>query len=161
MYQRVRDAYGVKDMIEEILLRTFADLTWEILRGNRLKAALLTSSRKKGLGSLRPLINPEFPGRKPTMDLDIFGDSGEPGEQVSKVKQALTKAGFGDDAIMAQTLSNTFEQVQQIDAMVARAEERRGKVLRDLASYEEDRARRFAEAAKTIEADFKEEIEGA
>src|SRR3954454_4961483 len=98
MYQRVRDAYGVKDMIEEILLRTFADLTWEILRGYRLKAALLTSSRKEGLGNLRALINPEFPGRKPTMALDIFGDSGEPAEQVSKVKQAVPRAGFGDDA---------------------------------------------------------------
>jgi len=156
MYQRIRDAFGAKDMIEEILLRTFADLTWEILRGFRLKAALLASSQKGGLGRLRDLVAPEFPGRKPRMSFDMW-DEGEPAELVTEVKRAVAKAGFGDDAIMAQTLSNIFDHFEKIDAMMARAERRRGQVLRDLANYEEDRARRLAEAAKTIEADFKDE----
>jgi hypothetical protein len=46
-----------KDFLEEMWVRDVADLTWEILRMRRLKAALVASAMTRGLESiLGPLI---------------------------------------------------------------------------------------------------------
>ena len=54
---RVLAAIRPRDAIEEILARDIADLTWEIVRGRRLKASLLLACAPAGLKRvLTPLI---------------------------------------------------------------------------------------------------------
>ena len=49
LHERVWLSLEPVDILEEIWVRDFVDLTWEVLRGRRLKSSLMAASAFKGL----------------------------------------------------------------------------------------------------------------
>ena len=92
-----------RDTIEEFLIRDVVDLTWEVLRLRRVKAALLRASLHTGvsefLGSLGYHRN--F-GRDELTEKWAGGDKGTRQE----VDSLLTKAGLTIDEATALTLDS-------------------------------------------------------
>jgi hypothetical protein len=135
-YQQVRSAVGPKDAIEEIWAREVADLSWEVLRYRRLKAAFMRSSAYEGLRRLSSLTSDEFPGN------DLALDLGEPGEQVKAVKQRVAKAGFDEAVIMAQAMAANLDSIEKFEEVIANIDVRRNRILREVLAYREEYARR-------------------
>ena len=115
------------DILEEIWVRDVVDLVWEAFRLRRLKANLMTAVAHEGLRSiLGPLI-----GWEDARHLAETWATREP----SAIKQADELLGSADltmDAVMAQTLSLSLDDIERIDRMIATAEGRRNAILREV-----------------------------
>jgi len=123
LHERV--SLGVKpaDIFEEIFVRDFVDLTWEVLRWRRLKSSLMAASAFKGL---QRVLEPfSFEGYD-----DLVEDwAARKPDAIAQVNRMLETAGLTADAIMAQTLCENLEAIKTMEAMIVMAERRRNDVL--------------------------------
>ena len=126
-YQELHEriSLGVKpaDIFEEIWVRDFVDLQWEILRWRRLKSSLMAASAFKGLQRVlepfsfegNPDLVEDWAARKP--------------DAIAQVNRMLENAGLTADTVMAQTLCENLESIRTMEAMIVMAERRRNDVL--------------------------------
>jgi hypothetical protein len=144
------------DMIEDIWVRDVVDLSWEIFRLRRIKAALLTASASTVLYKvLGPLVDTDAGDTDAgTSDVDAeTGDVDEKTEQteqdrslyelveewarrnpdaIAEVDRILSSAGLTLDVVFAEMLSENIDFVERIDHMITKAEARRNVVLREI-----------------------------
>lgn len=148
-YQELRErvSLGVKpaDIFEEIWLRDFVDLTWEILRWRRLKSSLLAASAFKGL---QKVLEPfSFEGYD-----DLVEDwAARKPKAIEQVNRMLESAGLTADAIMAETLCENLETIRTIETMIAIAENRRDDALCQIERHRVALAQRARRAVQQLE----------
>jgi hypothetical protein len=145
LHERV--SLGVKpaDIFEEIWLRDFVDLTWEILRWRRLKASLMAASAFKGL---QKVLEPfSFEGHE-----DLVEDwAARKPSAIAQVNRILESAGLTADAVMAQTLCENLEPIRTMEAMIVMAERRRNDVLCQIERHRVTLAHRARRTVQQLE----------
>jgi hypothetical protein len=145
---RVSATLAPQDALEDIWTRDVVDLTWDIFRLRRLKAALLQANAHRGLVDVlapREALLPRGNASQ-TASQWACGDA----TTSAAVTKALEKSGLTMDAVRAQTFARHIDDIEQIDRMTMAAERRRDAMLRDLdrhrASFAQPLRRALGEA---------------
>jgi hypothetical protein len=140
---RVASAVSPSDIIEEILVRDFVDLDWEVSRLRRLKASLMSATAYTGVQAvLRPLgageaLAEEWAAREP--------------RAIKRVDRMLSSAGLTMNSVMAQTLCNHLEAIKCIEDMTAAAEARRNDALCEIERHRAMLAHALRRAVRQVE----------
>lgn len=144
---QISSALKPADTLEEIWAHECVDLTWEVLRWRRLKAALLAAQAQRGLKRIlrRLMDDPEMADR-----LAERWATRRP-SAVSKVNRLLASAGLTMDAIQAETLTLQLDALERLDRMAATAELRRNAVLRELEHHRTSLASSLRRANEKVE----------
>jgi hypothetical protein len=148
---RISGAAKPADIFEEIWVRDIVDLVWEALRLRRLKASLMTATAYRGLEQiLQPLVG--FLQKKKLAKAWAARDQ----SAIKRVDKLLASAGLTMDAVMAQTLSISLDDIERIDRMIATAEVRRNAILREVDRHRTTWGQELRRAAQQAEdAEFK------
>jgi len=152
-----RVSAGVKptDILEDIWVRDCVDLTWEVFRLRRLKAALLAATAYEGLERvLQPLVDDDD-----DIDQLVRDWARQEPDAVERVDSLLASANLTMDAVMAQALSQNIDHIERIDRMIAMAEVRRNSILREIDYHRATLARPLRRTIEQIEHDEMRVIE--
>jgi hypothetical protein len=134
------------DIFEDIWVRDFVDLTFEVLRLRRLTANLIKANAHKGLSeTLAPLV-----GWSQAETLAEGWAARKP-EVVEEVNKTLTSAGLTTDNILAQTFSLKLNDIESIEHMMAVAEARRNATLREIDRHRQTLGQKLRRAAQQLE----------
>jgi hypothetical protein len=148
---RISGAVNPADIFEEIWVRDLVDLVWEALRLRRLKASLMTATAYRGLEQiLKPLVG--------FLEEGGLAKAWAARDQsaIKRVDKLLASAGLTMDAVMAQTLSISLDDIERIDRMIATAEVRRDAILREVDRHRTTWGQELRRAAQQAEdAEFK------
>lgn len=157
LLDRVRADAKPKDMIEEILVRDFVDLVWDIRRLRRLKANLLQANSHEGVGRLL-LARADMADM---LEVDDLSKKWAKRQCVKKVERRLASAGLMIDAVMAETLSVKLDDIERIERMITTAEARLEANLRELDRHRAVLAQALKRATKDVEdAEFEDVAPG-
>jgi hypothetical protein len=145
LHERVCLSLEPADIFEEIWVRDFVDLTWEVLRWRRLKSSLMAASALKGL---RKVLEPfDF-----AENHDLVEDwAARKPEAVEQVNRMLESAGLTADAVMAETLCENLEAIRTMEAMIAMAERRRNDALCQIERHRVTLAHRARRTVQQLE----------
>lgn len=143
---RVSGAVKPADILEEIWVRDYVDLAWEILRLRRLKSQLLTANVHRGLKEILDRLCGYHHAEKLSADW-ANGD----GDAIEEVDERLANAGLSKNEVMAQTLSVKIEDVERIDRMIMNAEARRNVVLREVDRHRAVLGQDLRRASRNVE----------
>jgi hypothetical protein len=151
---RVSTAVKPVNILEDIWVRDFVDLDWEVSRLRRLKVSLMAATARKGLrtvldgltfrGSPRDLVE-GWVARKPSA--------------IKRVNRILAAAGLTIDAAMAATLRDNLNYIDRIERLTTNAEARRNGALREIELHRATLACRLRRAVPQIEDDKYQAIE--
>jgi hypothetical protein len=134
LYEAARAAFcpalEPKDALEELSARDIADLSWEKLRMDRLKANFLRVAASEGVEKILKLLTPSV-SYASSKDLGRRWTLREP-KALKEVADLLAPAGLTEDAVMALTLVANLDAFERINRMAAGAEARRHVSLREL-----------------------------
>jgi hypothetical protein len=148
--ERVRQGVQPMDVFEEIWARDIVDLIWERLRWSRLRDELLDASVHQGLRVILSEIL--FPNDAALLHWQWC--ERQP-EALERVKSLLV--GLPGNALRAHTLAARLDEIERIDAMVMRCEQRRNIALREISRHRETFAERLREISQAIVTEVKEE----
>jgi hypothetical protein len=143
---RISGAVKPADIFEEIWVRDIVDLVWEALRLRRLKANLMTATAYRGLEQiLKPLVG--------CLEEEHLAKAWAARDQnaIKRVDKLLASAGLTMDAVMAQTLSISLDDIERIDRMIATAEVRRNAILREVDRHRTTWGQELRRAAQQAE----------
>ena len=140
-------------IIEWLWVKDVVDLAWEVRRLRRLKVNLLRVARREALATiLMPLLDGG----------SLLSDSYHTSRQLAsaciegqaaarkRVDALLQKNRLGVDAVMAQALSQKLDDIERIDRMMATAESRRDKTIREIETRRDSLARRLRQASQEV-----------
>jgi hypothetical protein len=148
---RISGAVKPADIFEEIWVRDLVDLVWEAIRLRRLKASLMTATAYRGLEQiLKPLVG--------FLEEEGLAKAWAARDQsaIKRVDKLLASAGLTMDAVVAQTLSISLDEIERIDRMIATAEVRRNAILREADRHRTTWGQELRRAAQQAEdAEFK------
>src|SRR5262249_47231608 len=148
---RISGAVKPADIFEEIWVRDIVDLVWEVLRLRWLKANLMTATAYRGLQQiLKPLVG--------FLEEEKLAKAWAARDQsaIKRVDKLLASAGLTMDAVMAQTLSISLDDIERIDRMIATAEMRRNAILHEVDRHRTTWGEELRRAAQQAEdAEFK------
>jgi hypothetical protein len=143
---RISGAVNPADIFEEIWVRDIVDLVWEALRLRRLKANLMTATAYRGLEQiLKPLVGFLEEGKL------AKAWAARDQNAIKRVDKLLASAGLTMDAVMAQTLSISLDDIERIDRMIATAEVRRNAILREVDRHRTTWGQELRRAAQQAE----------
>jgi hypothetical protein len=112
------------DVVEEVLVSDYVNYAFDVLRLRRLKNNLLRSRAPAGLASaLSGLVS-----RDVAQELIRKWYAGDK----AGLKNELAAAGLTIDAVMAQTLAHSLDDLERMDRLLQVAERRRDAALREL-----------------------------
>jgi hypothetical protein len=142
-----------RGVIEQLYLLDYAELTFEILRLRRWKIAILNTNFVPAIETViwqLLLQSGHNPGEASATAKDIaqrwFAD-----KQVRKYGTRLLRQYRLDvSAIEAEAFRKSAKQIDQIDKLLASAESRRSKVLREIAAYRNGLAQQLEKSANRI-----------
>jgi hypothetical protein len=144
------------DILEQILVRDYVDLTIQVLRLRRIEANLIRVNAYKGLVEvLKPLV-----GHSQAESLAEGWAACKP-EIVEEVNKTLKSAGLNTDTIMAQTFSVKLDDIERLEHLIALAETRRNAALRGIYLHRQTLAQKLRRAAQRLEDDQTRLIESA
>ncbi len=141
---RVREAVHPGDVFEEFWARDIVDLVWERLRWSRLRDELLDGSLNQGVRLiLREMLHPH------DADLLHLQWCAQQPQAVAEVKRLLER--LPPNALGAHTLASRLDEIERIDFIAMRCEQRRNIALREIARHREAFADRLRDVARQIE----------
>jgi hypothetical protein len=145
--QRIRDYVAPKDVIDEILIADYTELSWEVWRLRQAKAKCIREAARNELASVL-----ERAGHTSwdASSLAHGWDKSVP-SAIKEVRRALAQVGFDDQAVAAKALMAIIVEVSTIDDAIAKAELRRNLTLREIARHREVVAFQLREAPLQIE----------
>ena len=146
LHDRLRVAIAPMDIVDEMFLRTIANLMWESMRLWRQRAAILRYWER---GAFEAALTPLTDGASAAALTDRWL-AGDP-IVVKEVERLLAPFGASRTVVGAHALWLHLVHVQSIDAMIARAEARWNAALRDLERHDSARAGRVRDVAATVE----------
>ncbi len=146
LLSRAAVAVNPTDIIEWLYLKDVVDITWEIQRLRRFQAAMINNGRKKAAGEILAAVLDEGKGA-------MIG----PKEKTGWAHQFLTgnneikevffsqmaTHGLDNDSIMAAAFNANIPTLEIMDRMLAVAEARRDKMLREIENRREILGRRL------------------
>ena len=142
---RIRAALAPTNVIEEILARDVADLTWDVVRLRRLRAGVFRVGASDGMAEIMrgmdemPILGQakarDWAARKPAA--------------VNAVNSQLSAAGLDMGDVTAGTFAARIDQFDRIERMLAAAEVRRAAALHAIDNRRAaERVRKAAEEAE-------------
>jgi hypothetical protein len=126
--------------VQSMYVFEVANLTWEIFRYRRVKAAVLDKAISQAtVNLLRPLLfGPSLNGLAmsdgPVRRL-VHERSYSP-EAEDRVNGLMEEGGFDERAVETEALRLSLDEVERLDRLIASAESRRDKALRNIALHE-------------------------
>jgi hypothetical protein len=141
------------DVIEEIWVHDYVDLTWDVIRLRKLKASFLNVGATKVLPTeLGPLHNDAGQDED---DLSLLWAKREPAA-IKQVTNILASNGKTIETVLAKALTANLDAVERIESLIALAEGRRDAVLREIDRHRATLAHALRRRVEQIEdADFK------
>jgi hypothetical protein len=133
------------DLIEDIWVREFVDLTWEAFRLNRLKASLMSY---KARVSLSKTLNSLLDEGADELALKWAQQRAEAVKQVNRI---LASAGTSIEMVIATALSENLHHINRIDDRLATLQSRRNAVLREIDRHRATLGQGLRKAAQQIE----------
>jgi hypothetical protein len=130
-----------KDIFEEIFVRDFVDLQWELMRWRRSNAVLMNSDLYL---TVREVLTP-ICGMAEAMTLADGCAKHDP-KVLERVREVLEATGMNAEVLSARSLARRIEHVERIDRMAATAEMRRRSALQELRTHR----REFAAAMRAV-----------
>jgi hypothetical protein len=128
LYDQVRSVLMPQDVIDELWVREYVELTWEGLRLRRLKIKLYTVGRPAAIqAALEPMFDHD---RKEPVQLSAAWS--RRGRGAKRVDRLLARAGYDEEAINALTLAERMDDFERVEQLLAHNERRRAAVLQDL-----------------------------
>lgn len=149
---QVDGAVKPQDIVEQIWVRDFVDITWEIMRLRRLRARLIVS----GYGTaIRGILEPQY-GHSRASDISKSWLCDEDDTR-QKFQATLKELGLTMDDVHARALACMIKTIGRVDHMIESAEHRRRLVFAEIGRRRETLARHLREQAKTIDAQLQRE----
>jgi hypothetical protein len=146
LLKEISAAVTPADILENIWVRDFVDLTLEVFRLRRLTVNLMKANEYKGLSeTLAPLV-----GRSQAETLAEGWAARKP-EVVEEVTKTLTSAGLTTDSIVAQTFSLKLNDIERMQHMIALAEARRNATLQEIDRHRQTLGQKLRRAAQQLE----------
>src|SRR3954453_5717650 len=136
-------------VIERMYTRDFAAISWDIARLRRAKIVCINIGWRGGLQRVLTEVQGEsaaLTNDVETLSKDWFAEDGAK----ARVSSILSKYQLDDSAIEAQALRDAFRFLESIERMLASLEARRSKVLRSIADYRANFAKRRADTADRL-----------
>lgn len=130
-----------QDVFEEIFVRDFVDLQWELMRWRRSNAVLMNSDLYL---TVREVLTPIVGIAEAIGLADQCGK--RDAEALKKVREVLDAAGMSAEVLSARSLARRIEHVESLDRMAATAEMRRRSALQELRTHR----REFAAAMRVV-----------
>jgi hypothetical protein len=147
---RIVSAVHPEDIVEWFWVKDITDLLWEIQRLRRFKAATINNGRKAALRALFRIVIED--GQLSVPELYKKGQglaheftSGE-GKAKKDLQSLLEKNGFDEHSVAAKAFSLGIEVLETVDRLLAAAELRRDRILREIDFHRETLGRRMREA---------------
>jgi hypothetical protein len=142
-----------RGIIEKIYLQDMTVLVWEIWRLRRCKVAIINSEFRAALASLLTRLLSE-PGADPIRIDDEaaalaaawFIDTAAK----ERVAELLRASQLDESAVEAEAIRRLAAELERLDRMIASAESRRNKALRNIAEYRGGLAPLLREAGDRI-----------
>jgi len=152
---RIRAAVAPTNVIEEILARDVADLTWDVVRLRRLKAGMFRVGASDGMAEVMRGLEAPIVGRA-----KLWGWAARDPVAVNAVNAQLSAAGLDMSDVTAGTFAARLDQFDRIERMLAAAEARRAAALHAIDNRRAaERVRKAAEEAEREAAPTVEEGE--
>jgi len=140
-----------QDIIEEMYVRDVADLSWEIWRWRRQKAALISGSLGEGINAVLASTTSVLAADTLQNDsLRVGWVTGDP-QAKKRVSEILRSAELTVDSIPAQALAAQIEVIERIDRMTMNAEIRRNAAFREIERHRGGLGRILRSATKEID----------
>ena len=140
-------------MVEQLYLLDYAELTLEILRLRRWKMALLNTNFVPALETVFTQLLHQS-GHN-------YGEASATAKDIAhrwfidkKVKKygarLLRQCGLDESAIEAEAFRKSADKIELIDKLLASAESRRNKIIREMATYRNGLAQQLEKSANRI-----------
>jgi hypothetical protein len=133
-----------RGMVERMFVSDIATLTWEILRHQRCKTAIINMEFIEALKILLLRLMSEhdrMPAHKQIHDLATRWFTHK--DARDEILELLKQFGLDEVAIEAEAIRKSSADLETIDRMLTMAEARRNRILRSVAEYREDLAKRL------------------
>jgi hypothetical protein len=147
-----------KGVIERNYVRDFANITWEIQRLGRYKTSIINNSRLAALqGILKQLLY--CPPDADVSDViyfhahaskDLAHSWFDNKRAQARVAKLLRKFQMDEGAIEAEAFRLCADDLERLDRMLALAEVRRDKALRNITEYRDSLSKRLQQCADRI-----------
>ena len=149
LLERVQEAVKPRDVIEQIAMRDFVDITWQIFRLRRLREPVIIEGHADVImHMLTPLGG--FSRAASIRDAWVRGEA----EAIDKVAAMLEQCSYTLDDVHARALAAKIDVIERLDRMVSQAEHRRRLVIGELDRRRDALARRLRDAAGVIDAEL-------
>src|SRR5215471_246301 len=144
LYAQMEQEIEPGGVVERMFVADVATLTWEILRYQRCKTAIINMEFVEALKTLLLWFTSEH-GRMPAHEQihklasRWFSDT----DAREEISELLKQFGLDETAIEAEAIRKSSAALETIDRMLTLAEARRSRALRSIAEYREDFAKRL------------------
>lgn len=146
LLDKIYDAIGPQDAIEELWVRDVVDLFWDSLRLRRLKVKLIAGARREALKRLYYRLTSRWLSDAVLTEW-VNGEA----DAKAQVTEFLQEAGLDEEAITAQTIGDDIKTLERIDRLILQRDACRNAALRELDRRRDARARRLREIAREFE----------
>ena len=150
--ERLNNEIKPRGMIEHLYLLDYAELTFEVLRLRRCKMATLNTNFVPALETVfRQLLlqigynYPEASATAKDIAQRWFAN-----KQVKKQGQVVRQCRLDVSAIEAAAFRKSAGQIELIDKLLASAESRRSKIIREIAAYRNGLAQQLEKSANWL-----------
>lgn len=128
-----------RNVIQRMYVSDIANLTWEILRYRRAKAAILNNASNPALVKvLRPLFfGEEHLAKGDEAARDLVSERAFDPEASARILEVLDEANLDPWAAEGEALRMRLSEIEKIDRLIVSAESRRDKALSNLLLYNE------------------------
>jgi hypothetical protein len=142
---RISAAVKPADFLEEIWVRDVVALVWEAFRLRRLKTCLMDTAAPGGLARVFSSFLPST-----TVHEIAAGWAARDGKRVKQVEGLLDQTGLTMEHIIAEALADRIDDFERIDRMIARVEQRRSAMLREVDRHRASLASRLRLASDEV-----------
>ena len=149
LLERVQEAVKPRDVIEQIAMRDFVDITWQIFRLRRLREPVIIERHSEVIKHMLAPIH-GYTRAEQIREAWLRGEA----EAINKVAAMLEQCGYTLDDVHARALAFRIDVIERLDRMVAQAEHRRRLVIGELDRRRDALARRLRDAAGVIDAEL-------
>ena len=141
-----------RGIVQQLYLADFATLSWEILRFQRCKVAIVNTAFKDALSEIvyRLAGEPEMGTPKREWVDAVTNDWFSKPETKKEVLQLLKQFHLDESAIEAEAIRISFSEVEMLDRMITLLESRRNKALRSIAEYRDGFAKSVREVSNRV-----------
>jgi len=144
----MRASGGIKptDAIEELWLRDYVALAWEIVRLRRFKESLIASALPDALRTVLKIH--KVSDRRANILVKKWRAQGPTAKD--EIRKTLASLNLTFDDVLAQAFLIQIEQIERIDRLITIAEARRNDVLREIDRHRASSAQKMRDEIQRL-----------